>query len=291
MDVAVTLEKGGDLAGLVCREIVGDDVDFLPRWLVDDDIGQKGNELSRSVTGGGLPEDFPGASVEGGVERERAMPVVLKAVPFGAAGREWQHGIEPIKRLDGGFLVDAEHRGMLRRMQIEGEDIGGLGLEVGIIGSHVPIEPMRLETVLAPHARDHHVRDRKPLPQLARAPVRRAVGGLALDGPLEDASLQLRSQDTGYLPGVSREQTRQALRPEPLAPAVDEGVIAGKLAADLCPGVPGFEPQNQPCAPCIICPPGLARCPLSQFDAFGFRQSNRATHGHDHTTVLTVTVH
>jgi len=67
VDVVVTLEELGDLAGLVRREIIGDHVDFFAPWLVDDDIGQKRNELSRGVARGGLAEDFPGPSVEGRV--------------------------------------------------------------------------------------------------------------------------------------------------------------------------------------------------------------------------------
>jgi hypothetical protein len=38
-------------------------------------------------------------------------------------GRERQHGISPIERLDGGLFIHAEHVGMLRRMEIEPNDV------------------------------------------------------------------------------------------------------------------------------------------------------------------------
>jgi hypothetical protein len=43
------------------------------------------------------------------------MPVVLEAVTLGSSRRKRQNGIEPIQGSDGGFLIDAEHGGMLRR--------------------------------------------------------------------------------------------------------------------------------------------------------------------------------
>jgi len=45
------------------------------------------------------------------------MPVVLKAVAFSAAGRKREDGIEPIQSLNGSLLIQAENRGMLRRVQ------------------------------------------------------------------------------------------------------------------------------------------------------------------------------
>jgi hypothetical protein len=47
-------------------------------------------------------------------ERARAVAGVLKAVPFGAPRGQGQHRIQAIERLDGGFLIDAEDRCMLR---------------------------------------------------------------------------------------------------------------------------------------------------------------------------------
>jgi hypothetical protein len=35
--------------------------------------------------------------------------------------------------LNGGLFIDAEHRRVLRRAQIEAEDVGGFGFELGIV--------------------------------------------------------------------------------------------------------------------------------------------------------------
>ena len=102
-----------DALGLVRREIVGDHVDLFAARLVDHDVGQERDELGRGVPRGGLAQHLAGLGVEGGVQRQRAVAVVLEAVPLGAPGRQRQHRILAIQRLDGRLLIDAEHRRML----------------------------------------------------------------------------------------------------------------------------------------------------------------------------------
>lgn len=77
-----------------------------------------------------LPVPLPQLHFQGGVKGKRAMTVILKAMAFGTSGGKRQDGIEPVQRLDGGLLVDAEHGGVLRWIQVQTDDIGGLGLEL-----------------------------------------------------------------------------------------------------------------------------------------------------------------
>ncbi len=68
------------------------------------------------------------------------MAVVLEAVAFGASRRERQDGIKTIQGLNGGLLIDAEHGCVLGRVQIEAEDVGGFGFELGAV---VAVSPSR----------------------------------------------------------------------------------------------------------------------------------------------------
>ena len=104
-----------------------------------------------------LPNDEARLRVERGVERQRAMADVFKAVPLGPARRERQNRVFPIERLNGGLFIDGEDRRMMRGMQIEPDHIGGLRLEVGIIRGHVALHQMGLNPVLLPDTRHHHV--------------------------------------------------------------------------------------------------------------------------------------
>jgi hypothetical protein len=55
------------------------------------------------------------------------------------------------------LLVDAEHHGVLRRIEVQTDHIRGLRLEVGIGRSHVPLESMGLQAGMLPSARDNRV--------------------------------------------------------------------------------------------------------------------------------------
>lgn len=90
-------------------------------------------------------------------------------------------------------------------MQIEPDDLGCLGLEVRIVRGQIAVESVRRQRVFSPDASDRHVRYLELRGELARAPVGRTIGGLALHCPLEDASLQPGTQDGGWLPRVATE--------------------------------------------------------------------------------------
>src|SRR5208283_6075605 len=97
MNLRVRLEERFNLSGFVGREIVGDDVNFFAARLIDDDIGEEGDELSGRVPRRSLAQDFSGLGIERRIERKRSMPVVLKAMSFSSSRRERQHRIESIK--------------------------------------------------------------------------------------------------------------------------------------------------------------------------------------------------
>src|SRR3954467_10310189 len=49
------------------------------------------------------------------------------------------------------FSSTLEHRSMLRRLKVEADDVGGFLLELRIVGGHVAVQLMRLQTQLRPH--------------------------------------------------------------------------------------------------------------------------------------------
>src|SRR5208283_3337954 len=122
-----------DPLGLMGREVVGDDVDLATPGLQRNNLAQEGHKLLGGMASSGLAEDLAVFGVERGVERERAMPIVLEAVALGPPGAERQHRVEAIEGLNRGLLIDTEHRGVLRRIDVEPDHIGGLALEVWIV--------------------------------------------------------------------------------------------------------------------------------------------------------------
>jgi len=91
-----------------------------------------------------------GLGVERGIQRKRAMPVVLKPVALGASRRQRQNGIEPVQRLDGGLFIHTEHGSVLRRIEVQAQNIHGFTFELGIVARQVTFQTMRLETGFFP---------------------------------------------------------------------------------------------------------------------------------------------
>src|SRR4029453_13990484 len=114
MDIGMLGEEFADALGLMSGGVIEDDVDLASGRFDGDELAEEGDELLRRVPRCGLTEHRSSAGVEGRVERESPVAVVLEAVSLGTPGREGQDGIETIERLDRGLLIDAENGRVLR---------------------------------------------------------------------------------------------------------------------------------------------------------------------------------
>ena len=246
-----------DALGFVSREVVGNDVDLAATGLAGDQLREKRDKLLGGMPRGRLSQNLSRFRVERRVQGERAVPVVLESVPLEATWRERQNRIETVQSLNGGLLIHAEHRSVLRRIQIQADDVGRLRLEVRIIRRHVSLHPVRLDPGPRPRPGHKHVVDPHRRGQASRAPVRRPIRRL-LPGLLEDLRLKLRRQDAGFRADMPRIQAGQPLRLEPLLPPADitrvtaQGCLNRRVALTACqkknqsspPGVFGSQPSR-----------------------------------------------
>ena len=138
-----------------------------------------------------------------------------------------------------------------RRVQIQADNVRRLGLEFRVVGGNISLEPMRLQVVFGPEASHRHVRYAATQfgRQLARGPVRRAVGQLAPSGPRQHPRLHTLGHFVALASGVACEQTGQPLGLESLAPATDIAVAAVKLRTNLGPGAAFGQQQHKASAP------------------------------------------
>ena len=287
----VRIQEIFDQRTLVRRQIVGDDSDLFATRLVGNDIAEESDELGRRMPRRGLAEHLARLGVEGRVQGQRAVAKILKAVSLGAPWGKRQHRILAIEGLNRRLFVDAEHGRVLRRMQIKADDLRRFALKIRIIRGHVALEPVGPQGVLAPDPCHHHVRDPQLLGKLAGTPVRRSVGWLALDAPLQDASFNGGGESRGQLAGVPAEQPRQTLSQEALTPTINKAVRAVELVADYRPRLSTVQEQNQARTSRLIGPAGLTRGSLCEFHFFHFRQDNRVAHEHQYTRFSVVTGH
>lgn len=225
------LEELSDGLSFVRGEIVEDDVNLLPRRAQGYDLLQEGNELTAGMASRGFAMDTTGGGVESGIQGEGSVPVVLEAMTFGASWGERQDGIETIQGLNGGLLIDAEHRRVLRRAQIEAKDVGGFGFELGIVAGHVAFETVWFQAGFLPNAMHGVFADAQRGGQFAATPVRRPVAGFSARGG-QDTGTQGRSQHTGHLAGMIGVQSLQPVVPKALLPANDSGRRSLELSLD-----------------------------------------------------------
>ena len=175
-----------------------------------------------------------GLGVQRGIQRKRSMPVVLEAVTLGASRRERQNGIEPIQGLDGGLLIDAKHGGMLRRPQIQADNVGGFAFELGIVAGHVTLQAVGLQARFFPDPMHCVLADSQRRRQFAATPMRGTVAGF-LAGGRQNPGAQSRSQHRGLLAGM--------IGIEPIEPGLEEALLPANDggSSGLQPALDGAE--------------------------------------------------
>ena len=106
-----------------------------------------------------------------------------------------------IQRLDGGLLIQAEQSCVLRRVQVQPDNIGGLTIKIGVVAGHVPLQPVWPQPGCAPDAVHGIFTDSQMLGQFATGPMRGAIGRFASRGR-QHFRLQFGSDYTRLLAGV-----------------------------------------------------------------------------------------
>ena len=219
--------------GLMRRKVVGDDVDLLVLGLGGDHIGEKGDKLRTGVALGGFAEDLSAENLQGGVERQSAMPEILKAVALGPPGRKRQNRVQAIESLNSTLFIHAEHGCVGRRLEIQTDNIGRLGLEGRIVAGPVMTPSGWLQTGLGPDTSDSHVTDAQLGGELARTPMRGTVGRLAMQGPINDPGFQPFAARGHRLAHMASPETGDAFLHKAISPEFD-GIDATRLAAADC---------------------------------------------------------
>ena len=182
---------------------------------------------------------------QGSVEGKGSVPIVLEAVALNSPWRQRQNGIEPIQSLNGGLFIDAEHGSMLGRIQIKADDVGRLGLEIGVVAGHVPLKPVGLQTSLLPNAMHGILAHSQSRRQLTATPVRRAILG-RLAGRSQNPRPQPGSEHRRLLSGVSCVQSVQSMRQKALLPAADRWSCRSQPLLDRAVRGALGQHQNQP---------------------------------------------
>lgn len=132
LEARMFFQPGLDRSGFVGRTVVQNHMEIQLARRVAINLSEKTQEPLGPVPLGDPAHYFPRHDVERGVQACRAMALVIKGSPLNLPGPKLQHWLSTIQRLDLGFLVNREHRGVVRRAQIEPDYINDLFGEVRI---------------------------------------------------------------------------------------------------------------------------------------------------------------
>ena len=266
-DLGMMGQKVIDEFGFMGREIISDDVDLASEGLRGHHLGKKVDELGAGMALSRLAKDFSASGIKGRVKRKGSMAVILKTVSLGSAGRKGPHRIQAVQGLDCSLFVYAKDGGVIRRVQIEADNVGGLLLEVGILAEHVTAQPVRLKAMPSPHPRNGHVIGAKHSGQPATAPV----GGSVLratTGPLQNACLKLRGIGPHFATLMTGHQSRQTACQKTLSPALHIRGTTPKHAGYRTHSKPRAQRKNNLSASGILGSNRSRPNPPAQFSAF-----------------------
>src|SRR6266446_1636882 len=153
------------------------------------------------------------------------MTKILKAMPFGSARGERQNRIKSVECLNSALFVDAEDRSVYRRLNVQANNVGSFLFKLRVIADHVPTQPMRLNTDMAPDTAHARLANAQLFGQPIATPVGRTVSG-TLTGGLQDPRLGLRCSGSALTTAITRIESRQTLLLKALLPLPDILVTA-----------------------------------------------------------------
>src|SRR3954463_5577963 len=149
-EAGVAGEPSQHLWLLVGGVVVEDDVDDLAdRDLCLDGI-EEADELLMPVALHAASEQGAVEDIKGGEQGGGAVALVIMGHGAGAALLQRQAGLGPVEGLDLALLVDRQHHGMSRRVDVEPDNVTQLRHELGVGGELKAADAMRLKAVRLP---------------------------------------------------------------------------------------------------------------------------------------------
>ncbi len=136
---------------------------------------EKADEFAVAVALHTAADHRPVEHAEGGEQGGGAVALVVVRHGLAAPGLDRQPRLGAIERLDLAFLVEREHHGMRRRIEIEVDNVGEFGREGRIARALEGPQPMRLQVVRPPNALHRAQREPHRLGHRTAGPMGRLV--------------------------------------------------------------------------------------------------------------------
>jgi len=222
-----------DLGMLVRGIVVEDHVnDFASRHFGLDGI-EKTNEFLMPMALHTATDHRAVENVEGGEQSRRAVALVIVRERAQTSGFHRQTGLGAIQRLDLRFLINREHDGMSRWVDVEANDVPKLAGEVDVIRQLEGADPMGHETMGFPDPVHARRTDADGVGHHPHSPMGRLTRRLR-HGEIEHALHCISGHWRFARPsGLVAQKTINALMHEALLPTPDIGLRQAGATNDL----------------------------------------------------------
>ena len=229
---------------LVRGVVVDDDVDGQLRRHSGVDEVQEADELLMAMTLHALADDLAFEHVEGSEQGRGAMTFVVVGDGGGPPLLHRQTRLGAVARLNLALLIDRQYDGMVRRIDIEADDVAQLGDELRVIGQLELTHPVGLQAMGAPDALDRTDADPDRFGHGRAGPMGR-VRGRASQGQGHHVFGNIWAQwRDARRSRLVAPQPGSTLGAKPLLPTPDDGLSLSGPPHDLGGAVPGGCQQD-----------------------------------------------
>jgi hypothetical protein len=225
--------------GMLVRGVVVDngvDGEFGRRPGIDN--VEEADELLMAMAFHALADDLAFEDVESGEQGRGAVPFVVVGHCAGAPLLHRQARLGAVERLDLALLIDRQDDGVVRRIDIEPDDVAQFGDELRVIGQLELTHPMRLQAMRPPDALHRADADPDRLGH-GRAGPMGGVRGRSSQGQGHHALGNLGVQGrNSRRPRLVTPESGGAFGAKPFLPTPDHGLGLAGLPHDLSGAVP-----------------------------------------------------
>jgi len=168
-------QPGLDLRMLVGGVVVDDQVNVEIGGHRRFDCAQEAEKLLMTVAWLALRQHLPGQHVQGREQRRRSVPLVIMGHALDIAEAQRQQRLGALQRLHLALLINAQHQGIVRRIQVQPDYIAHLLDEEGIGGQLEAFAAVRCYPKHFQVAMHAGLRDAGFCSDTTDRPVRRAI--------------------------------------------------------------------------------------------------------------------
>lgn len=244
------------------------------------DLFQELDPLLMPVPRQAVGDDFPFGQFDRGEQRGGPVAFVVVRHRLQPTGEQWQAFLRAVQRLNLALLITRENQRMLRRIEIQPDDVDQFLREPRIVRDFEALGPVRLEAVVAPDALHQRVIAAQRLGQCSRRPLR-GVRRRLLRGLADDLRLETRPLRRGA--AATRRIVFDPWQPvchKPSSPRPDGAPRATEFGRDVLVLAPVGRRENDS-SPLHQPRRGASSArPLGQRDSLFVRQNDRFRNAH-----------